>query len=109
MEETEQMISFYRDSFFEEPDVTITKMEEIGYENLSDNDKNVLNQLYVDIGDYEKALQNDPNKVGDVAKSMYQKGESQALEEFVNGLDEEEPETSFYLASDNENWEQVFN
>jgi len=107
VQKTEKMMSIYRDSFFEEPTSTLSKMEEIGYKNLSDDDKNVLNHLYVETGNYDRAMENDPNLAGDIARSMYQKQEYEALKEFVNGLEKENEEASFYLARTNENWDQV--
>ncbi|GGJ77405.1 hypothetical protein [Virgibacillus salexigens] len=105
--ETEQMVSVYRDSFFEEPSETIAKMEEIGYKNLSDDDKNVLNHLYVQTGSYEKAIENDSSKAGEIARTMHQKEEFEQLSEFVSGLEKENKEATFYLADANQDWDQI--
>lgn len=102
-----EITTIYRDALFEEPEITLEKLEKIGYENLAEEDQAAMNQLYVDAGNYEKAMANDPTIAGKIAKDFYEKEEVKKLEEFVNGLDEKNHEASFYLDLANENWKQV--
>lgn len=103
----EQIIELYRDSFFEDNGTTIEKIEEIGYENLeNEEDKAILEQLYILTGQYDVALELNPETASDIAQHMYQNEEAEVVDEFVSFLEiEKTPEVNFYHALAMGNWE----
>lgn len=103
----EQIIELYRDSFFEDNATTIEKIEEIGYENLENKeDQAILEQLYIFTGQYDVAFELNPETTSDIAQHMYHNEEPQVLDEFVSSLEiEKTPEVNFYHALAMGNWE----
>lgn len=104
---SDQLIEIYRDALFEDKESTVAKLEEIEYGNLGESDQKALNRLYIDTGNYETAMKNDSSLVGEIAKKLYQSEEYESLGEFVDGLEEKDPEASFYLELAKENWQEV--
>lgn len=106
-EETKQMLSIYRDSFFEDTESTISKLEKIGYDQLKKNDQRILNHLYVKVGDYDEAIQHNPELAGEVAEKLYQEERLKQLEDLNASLKEPNDKVSFYIAMLQEDWESI--
>ncbi|UOR14077.1 AAA family ATPase [Halobacillus amylolyticus] len=102
-----EIVTIYRDSFFENPESTIKKLEEIGYGNLKEADRKILNHLYVEAGKMDKAIQNDPKMAGEVAEKLYQEEKQKELEDLIQGLEKPNDTASLYLAMLQEDWGQI--
>ncbi|WP_404456993.1 hypothetical protein LG329_19500 (plasmid) [Virgibacillus necropolis] len=107
VEATENVLTIYRDSFFDSQESTVSRLEEIGYEELDKADQKVVNYLYVQVGKFEKAIENDPEMAGLVARQLYEGEKLKELQDLIQSLKKPNAEASFYLALLQENWGEI--
>lgn len=107
VEASENVLTIYRDSFFDSQESTVSRLEEIGYDELDKADQKVVNYLYVQVGKFEKAIENDPEMAGLVARQLYEGEKLKELQDLIQSLKKPNAEASFYLALLQENWGEI--
>lgn len=97
----------YRQGLLGDDMAVIEALEAIGQDSLKEKDKEVLATLYMENGDYTKAIEADPELTSEVAAKLMEEDKVDELQALEASLKETSPEVAFELAAASEDWQTV--
>ncbi len=97
----------YRDGLLGDTESVLESLESVDYSELQPADQNVLNRLYIEQGEYEKALHHQPELLGTIAEQLSRDGDAKGLENLQEMTDEPSEVIEFELAAVEEEWKRI--
>lgn len=97
----------YRDGLLGDTESVVESLESVDYSELQPADQNVLNRLYIEQGEYEKALHHQPELLGTIAEQLSRDGDAKGLENLQEMTDEPSEVIKFELAAMEEEWTRI--
>ncbi len=97
----------YRAGMLGDTDGVLESLESVDYSELKAADKEVLNRLYIEQGEYEKALHHQPELLGSIAEQLSREGDVEGLEHLQDTIDEPSDVIEFELAAVEEEWTRI--
>ncbi|MFC4711775.1 hypothetical protein [Planococcus dechangensis] len=97
----------YRDGLLGDTERVLESLESVDYSELQPTDQNVLNHLYIEQGEYEKALQHQPELLGTIAEQLSRDGDVEGLENLQEMTGEPSEVIEFELAAVEEEWTRI--
>ncbi|WP_341963556.1 hypothetical protein NM897_16885 (plasmid) [Planococcus maritimus] len=97
----------YRDGLLGDTVSVLESLESVDYSELHPADQNVLNRLYIEHGEYEKALHHQPELLGTIAEQLSRDGDAKGLENLQEMTDESSEVIEFELAAVEEEWTRI--
>lgn len=97
----------YRQGLLGDDMAVIEALEAIGQDSLKEKDKEVLATLYMENGNYNKAIEADPELTSEVAAKLMEEDKVDELQALEASLEGTSPEVAFELAAASEEWQTV--
>lgn len=104
---SDKTMNAYRTYIMGDKEKAYADLDDIGYENLNENDKKVLLKFYLDQGKYTKALDNEPDYAYKIGDKLVNEGKKDDLEKIAVASDNKV--LNFDLASINKEYQSVIN
>ncbi|MGE6415558.1 hypothetical protein ACQKDD_15435 [Planococcus kocurii] len=97
----------YREGLLGDTEGVVERLESVDYSELPVADQAVLNQLYIEQGDYKKALAHQPTLIGEIAAQLSQNNDVEGLKELQDMTEEPAEVVEFELASVEAEWSRI--
>lgn len=109
-EEVRQEINLeetYRQGLLGDETTVIKTLETVGYDSLKKEEKEVLEVLYVRNGEYNKALEKNPELADEIAAKLVKSKDIEQLKKVRDSLAEANPILDFELAAATQDWQTI--
>lgn len=103
----EQLLEAYRYSLINENEKAISILESIGYENLSDEDRKAMLNIYESAEQYHKIIDLEPDRAKDLVNQLVANSKFEELKKIKENMVTSNPYVDFEVAYLNENYELV--
>ncbi|QMT18898.1 hypothetical protein H1Q58_08060 [Planococcus maritimus] len=97
----------YRDGLLGDTESVLESLESVDYSELQPADQNVLTHLYIEQGEYEKALHHQPELLGTIAEQLSRDEDVEGLENLQETTEESSEVIEFELAAVEEEWTRI--
>lgn len=97
----------YREGLLGDTEGVVESLESMDYSQLAAADQDMLNQLYIQQGAYEKALKRQPELLGSIAEQLSSNGDSEGLTNLQEATDQPTEVIDFELATIEEDWSRI--
>jgi hypothetical protein len=97
----------YREGLLGDTEGVVESLESMDYSQLAAADQEVLNQLYIQQGAYEKALDRQPELLGNIAEQLSSNGDREGLTKLQEATDQPTEVIEFELATIEEDWSRI--
>ncbi len=97
----------YRAGMLGDTEGVLESLESVDYSELEAADQEVLNRLYIEQGQYEKALYHQPELLGSIAEELSRDEDVEGLEHLQDTTDEPSDVIDFELAAMEEEWMRI--
>lgn len=97
----------YREGLLGDTEGVVERLESVDYSELLVADQAVLNQLYIEQGDYKKALAHQPTLIGEIAAQLRRNNDVEGLKELQDMTEEPAEAVEFELASVEAEWSRI--